>query len=197
MKAKFSKRLEAYFIDILILGLILMVIYAILPEGGNIQALNKEMSEIINLVLDHEITFSTFFERFTTVIHDLDTERAIYHVFNAFLIIAYFIIVPYFQNGQTIGMKIVKIKVERLDHGLIALNDLLIRSLIIHGLGSMMISLACIYVLSGTSYFVVTSIFSFIQILLVILCIFMILYRKDNRGLQDILSKTKVVTVKK
>ena len=197
MKAKFSKRLEAYFIDILILGLILMVIYVILPEGGNIQALNKEMSEIINLVLDHEITFSTFFERFTTVIHDLDTERAIYHVFNAFLIITYFIIVPYFQNGQTIGMKIVKIKVERLDHGLIALNDLLIRSLIIHGLGSMMISLACIYVLSGTSYFIVTSIFSFIQILLVILCIFMILYRKDNRGLQDILSKTKVVTVKK
>ena len=39
------------------------------------------------------------------------------------------------------------------------------------------------------------SILSFIQLGLVITSVFMILYRKDKRGLQDILSETKIMEI--
>ena len=184
MKASFKRRLGAYLIDIILLGMVLMIVYTILPEGQNIHALNQEIS------------FGTYLYRYANVIHDLDTERALYSVINAFLIIGYFIAIPYFQDGQTLGKKLFNIKVKRNDGELIALNDLLLRSLIIHGLGYMMVSLACIYILPAMPYFIVTTIFGFIQIFLVILCLLMVLYRKDKRGLHDMIAKTSVVVVK-
>ncbi len=196
MKASFKRRLGAYLIDIILLGMVLMIVYTILPEGQNIHALNQEMNEITELALNQEISFGTYLYRYANVIHDLDTERALYSVINAFLIIGYFIAIPYFQDGQTLGKKVFNIKVKRNDGELIALNDLLLRSLIIHGLGYMMVSLACIYILPAMPYFIVTTIFGFIQIFLVILCLLMVLYRKDKRGLHDMIAKTSVVVVK-
>ena len=76
------------------------------------------------------------------------------------------------------------------------MNSLLIRNIVINGLGSLLTSLVCIFILPGKLYFIVTSIFGIIQILLVIISGFMVLYRKDKRGLQDIFSKTKVVLEK-
>lgn len=196
MKASFKKRLAAYLIDMILIGMVLMIVYTILPEGRNIHALNQEMNEINELALNKEINLGTYLNRFAIIIHDLDTERAIYNVINAFLIIGYFVAIPYFQDGQTLGKQVFNIKVKRNDNELIGLNDLLVRSLMIHGLGYMMISLACVYILPPIPYFLITTIFGFIQILLVILCLLMVLYRKDRRGLHDMVAKTSVVTVK-
>ena len=97
------------------------------------------------------------------------------------------------KNGQTFGKKIMGIKIARKDKECLTLKSLLIRNIIINGLGSLLTSLVCIFILPGKLYFIVTSIFGIIQILLVIISGFMVLYRKDKRGLQDIFSKTRVV----
>jgi uncharacterized RDD family membrane protein YckC len=53
-----------------------------------------------------------------------------------------------------------------------------------------------VYLLPSKTYFVIISITGFIQLTLVIISTFMVLYRKDKRGLHDLLGKTKVVTIK-
>lgn len=196
MKASFTKRLGAYFIDILILLAVFALMAIILPENQNLMALNSEMSQIYEQALEGQLTFGKYFIRFTDVLKDIDQELVLYNIINSFFILIYFVILPYFQNGQTIGKKLFKIKIERQDNEKLMLNELLIRSFCIHGLIYMLVSLVNVFVLPPIAYFIVTSIFGFFQILLVIVSVFMIIYRKDKRGLQDIFSKTRVVDLK-
>jgi uncharacterized RDD family membrane protein YckC len=51
-----------------------------------------------------------------------------------------------------------------------------------------------IFILKGYSYFIFTSVLGFIQLLLLIISMLMILYRKDKRGLHDLMGNTKVIT---
>lgn len=196
MKASFPKRLFAYTIDLMVMLLLVMVIYTFLPETNNVHALNQEMNEITELALNQEIGLSTYFERYSLIIHDLDQERVIYQILNGILLIGYFIVLPSFYDGKTIGKQLVGIKVRKNDGSSVTMHELITRSIFIHGLGYLMISLASLYLLPANLYFIVTTIFGILQILLVIFSVLMILYRKDKRGLHDLVAETSVVISK-
>lgn len=193
MKASFKQRLLAYLIDMCIMGFFFFLFYQIFKEGNNILVLKQELNEVNELFMEHQINFKTYFVRYASVIHDLDKERVMYSMMNAFFVLFYFVGVPYFFDGQTIGKKLLKIKIERKDKELLMLNDLMIRSFFVHGLLYLVLSLALIYILPSISYFIITLILGLFQISLVIISAFMVIYRKDKRGLQDIFSKTNVV----
>lgn len=193
MKASFKQRFIAYLIDLVIIALLFLVIGFILPKSNNMNVLQQEMNEINEQFLEHQMKFGTYFNRFIEVSYDIDKENVMYGVINAFLILGYFVVLPYFNDGRTIGKMVVSIKVQRKDKELLMLNDLLVRSFFVHGLTYMLVSLAMIYLLNPLFYFITTLIFGLLQIFLVITCVFMIIYRKDKRGLQDIFSKTNVV----
>ena len=196
MKANYFKRFSAYIIDIMLLGLLLLVVNYFLPDNNNVNVLNQELNTINELVLKDDISAGTYIVRFASVIHDLDKERIMINIINAIMIIGYFIGVPYFKEGKTFGNYMVGIRIVREDKEYLSLNNLLIRNIIINGLGYLLLSLVFIYILPSLSYFIIVSILGFIQILLVIISAFMIIYRKDKRGLQDILSNTKVISDK-
>lgn len=189
----YKKRLLAYTIDILILGVIIAIVGYIIPESLNIRVLNNELSNINEMFLNHTINIAIYLKRYAIVLHSIDIERAIYGIINSFFIILYFVIYPYFKNGSTFGQSVVKIKVVGEDNELPTLNNLLWRNIIINGLGYMLISLALLYVVPSLSYFIIVSILGFLQLMVVIISIFMVIYRKDKQGLQDIYSNTFVV----
>jgi uncharacterized RDD family membrane protein YckC len=197
MKANYVKRFSAYIIDIMLLSIFLLLFNFFIPESHNVNVLNQELNTINELALKSEISVNSYINQFADIIHDLDQERIMMSIVNAILIISYFVVVPYFKEGKTLGNYIVGIRIVREDKHYLSLNNLLIRNIIINGLGYMLISLACIYLLPSLSYFIVVSILGFMQILLVIISAFMVIYRKDKRGLHDILSYTKVIVDKK
>lgn len=196
MKANYFKRFSAYIIDIMLLGLFLLVINYFIPDNHNVSVLNQELNSINELALKNDISMGTYMTHFASIIHDLDRERIMMSIINAMLIIGYFVAVPYFKNGKTFGNYIVGIRIVREDKEYLSLNNLLIRNIVINGLGYLLISLTLIYIFPSLLYFIVVSILGFIQIILVIISAFMIIYRKDKRGLQDILSYTKVIVDK-
>ena len=196
MRANYIKRLSAYIIDIMVIGLFLLVIHYFMPDSHNIAVLNQELNNINELAIKNSISISTYISRFANIIHDLDKERIMLNIINAFVIIGYFVAVPYFKEGRTLGNYIVGTRIVREDKELLSLNNLLMRNLIINGLGYLLVSLSLIYILPSLSYFIVVSILGALQILLVIISALMIIYRKDKRGLQDIFSYTKVIVDK-
>lgn len=192
-RANFWKRFTAYMLDILLLWIALFIVELIIPRSDLYFETDRALTLISENFVIGKISLSTFLNGYADLIRIADKEQVFLSLANVVFILIYFCGIPYFFDGQTIGKKLMGIKIARKDNECLTLNSLLIRNIIINGLGSLLISLVCIFILPGRLYFVVTSIFGIIQILLVIISGFMVLYRKDKRGLQDIFSKTRVV----
>lgn len=192
MKTSFVKRLVAFILDILIFSLIFEIFTMIIPESNNVNVLNSQLSALSESVLNNELTISTYFNQYAGIIHSLDKELFLNNLFNLVLMIGYFAVLPFYYNGQTLGKKIMKIKVVK-DDGELTMNDLIIRNIIINGFLFSLIGFAIIFLVSDLTYFIIISILCFIEILLVIISIFMILYRHDKKGLHDLWCKTSVI----
>ncbi|MEI3529573.1 MAG: RDD family protein [Bacilli bacterium] len=192
-RANFWKRFTAYMIDVLLLWLTLFIIELIIPVSDLYISTDKALTAISENFVTGKISLATFLNGYATLIRIADKEQLFLSLTNVIFILIYFCAIPYFFDGKTIGKKLMGIKIARKDGECLTLNSLLIRNMVINGLASLLISLVCIFILPGKIYFIVTSIFGIIQILLVIASGFMVLYRKDKRGLQDIFSQTNVV----
>lgn len=192
-RANFWKRFTAYMLDVLLLWIALFIVELIIPRSDLYFETDRALTLISENFVIGKISLTTFLNGYADLIRIADKEQVFLSLANVIFILIYFCGIPYFFDGQTIGKKLMGIKIARKDNECLTLNSLLIRNIIINGLGSLLISLVCIFILPGRLYFVVTSIFGIIQILLVIISGFMVLYRKDKRGLQDIFSKTRVV----
>lgn len=192
MKAGLKKRMLAYLIDLIVIGLLLGIIMTFKEKDQKVINLRNDLNIVNELYASKEMEFLEYFDRYTMISQQLDQKCIIYTIFNILFIIIYFILIPFFKNGQTLGKKIAKIKVIGKEEKA-TIKSYFIRNLIINGLGMMILAIPFLYFLPNKMYFIFESILSFIQITLVILSISMILYRKDKRGLHDILSGTNVV----
>jgi len=193
MRIGLKKRLLAYVIDLLIIGLCFGPIVMSKEKDENLMKLRSELNIVNELRANKEYKASEHFERYTVITQQIDQECIIYKVLNIIFILGYFTILPYFWNGQTIGKRVMKIKVMSEEDEKVTIVNYLIRNLI-NGLGHMILILLFLYLLPNKMYFAVQLILSFIQIILVMTSIYMILYRKDKRGLHDVFSGTKVVS---
>lgn len=194
MEVKFSKRFLAYLIDITILVLILILVNTLIPKNNNIRALNIELDSLNEQFLNQEIKIGNYINHYSEISYSLDKENVIYTIINAIFILIYFVILPYYSNGQTLGQKLLKVKVEKQD-GKLTMNDLIIRNMIINGLGYMLIALALIYLIPALAYFISTMILGFGQIVLIIICIVGMIKNDQHLGLHDKITNTKVINL--
>ena len=190
-----KRRLVAYLFDMMVLMGILMLIYYFLPESHNITVLNQEFDHVNDLLFSNNISFGSYLTRVASIMQELDKERILYSLINAVYIIVYFVIIP-FKTKKTFGMYLMGLKYESKG-GKFSVDDLLVRSMITCGLLYLLASLVLIYVLPSIAYFLTNIIFAIIQISLVVISFFMVLYRKDHRGLQDLWSRTVITRDKK
>lgn len=190
-KASLLRRLLAFLIDFALVTIIVVAISSLLPKNNNIDVLNREFNDTVSNM--ENVSFSVSFNQMALIYKDLDQARIMYSVINAVMIFIYFIFIPYFFDGKTVGKKILKIKTVRNDKECLSLKNLVIKNMIDTGLMYMLFSLMLIYILPGYSYFIFVIALSILQISLIVASICMIIKRKDKRGLNDILSGTKVI----
>ena len=191
-KSNFGKRFVAYILDAIIVSLIFSVLTMFIKESNNLINLNNQLNTISENFINKTITMKEYFNQYSSIEYLVNKEMFLQNLFSLILMIGYFVILPYYYKGQTIGKKMMKIKIVKEDDKL-TINDLALRSLLANGIAMTFIELALIFLIKDTPYFITISIFSFIQFLLVITSIFMILYRKDKKALHDIVCKTLVV----
>lgn len=190
-KASLLRRILAFLIDFALVTIVVVAISSLLPKNNNIDVLNREFNDTVSNM--ENVSFSVSFNQMALIYKDLDQARIMYSVINAVMIFIYFIFIPYFFDGKTVGKKILKIKTVRNDKECLSLKNLVIKNMIDTGLMYMLFSLTLIYILPGYSYFIFVIALSILQISLIVASICMIIKRKDKRGLNDILSGTKVV----
>lgn len=191
-KSNFGKRLMAYIIDVMIVSLIFSFLTIFIKDSSNLVNLNNELNTISENYLNQTITMSEYINQVASTQYLINREMFLQNLFSLVLMMGYFIVLPYYYNGQTLGKKLMKIKIIK-ENGKLGINDLVLRGLIANGILVTLIELSLTFLLKDTPYFISISIFDFIQFLLVIISAFMILYRKDKKSLHDLVCKTLVV----
>ena len=193
----FKKRLLAYFIDIIILSLILTFVGLFIPSNSNLVNLNNELISINNNFMNQEIDAITFINQYSNIGYSIGRELFLSNLISVAVGIIYFIVYPLYNGGQSIGKKIIGLKIVSADDSAVSSNSLLIRYLLMESIGTTIISMCLIFVIKDFYYILCDSILSFLQFLVVIISIFMVIYRRDKRSLPDLIAGTKVIEVKK
>lgn len=194
MKASLKKRTNAYLIDIIVL-LVFLGLISILYTPDN-TSLNNQMDLITVKYASTDISFNEYMTNLSSIYKQIDQNNLIINIIDVIYILAYFVIFPYFNHGQTIGKKLMNIEVKARSNKKLTLLKLFTRNLIINGLIYFIAVIICSLVVPDNYYFITITILSIIQIILILISIIMVLYRNDKRGLHDIIARTWVASTK-
>lgn len=195
MQATFKKRLLAYVIDILIVYMAILLINVVIPKNDNIVKLTNEIEDLTREYAEEKITSDVYINRYVDINYTVAKENYVVMLIETIIIVSYFVVVPLYKDGKTLGKKFLKIKVVNKGANNVTANSLIIRNLFINSLFTTIIMLCLIYITNAKSYFYIHSILGIIQFIILAIIVNMILFRKDKRGLHDIIAKTEVIEV--
>ena len=192
-KALFVQRFIAFLLDIFILSSIASLISYPFLDAKSIDKLNKNSSEVIEKYTTGEIDMDTYVDEVKGISYQLSQKQGVVSLVTLFLAVLYFIVYQYYNNGQTIGKKLMKIKVVSSTDKEITMNSFIFRSLIVNSILVDMISFAIVIFGNETAYFYGVAICGIIKYTLLLICGFMVMWSKSGLGLHDRISHTTVV----
>ena len=193
------KRLFAYLIDIIIVGFVasaLANIDVINPYINEYMESYEKFSEKLSSIngenADEVISSDAFILQYKSTL-----KYSIYSTGISFVCyILYFVGFQKWNKNQTVGKKLMKLKIINKDSSdNINVWQYLVRTLILYNLIFGSINVCLSLWLNNKLFFTMSMIVSIIGYVITYLCYAMILFRKDGKGLHDLISKTEVVEV--
>ena len=109
------------------------------------------------------------------------------------LLFLYFGVFAYILKGQTLGKKIMKLKVVPDKGKTLDVNLFMIRAIILTNLLPKIASIIVLTKLSPSNWLIAENIISEISNIITFLILGFMIFRDDERGLHDLICKTKVV----
>ena len=193
MPAQFNKRFFAYIIDIFIVLVIANLITMFIPISEKTQDYYKELQTTQKKMYDKEIDVKEYTDIVLEDNYNISKGTVLISLTSIIIYILYFVVYQVYNNGQTVGKKLMKIKVKSITDESLSINTMLFRALIIYGIAANIINLILILLLKKELYLYISNTISIIQSLIVIISIIMILFSNQKRGIHDIITKTEVV----
>ncbi len=191
MKTSFFKRVMAFCFDYFILTLVLSFI----TMGFNTDS-RSFYTEIGNIEKEYKngnIDILEYNNRLMELEYDFQKSNLPVNGINLALFVGYFIVFCYLNKGQTLGKKLFKIRVVDKDGGNVKLSSLIVRSLFIYGIVSCIYSIICTLFLPSNVFIYSYKWVVNIETMLLFACFLTAMYRKDGKGLHDLISKTNVI----
>ncbi len=196
MKPASYKRIFAYLIDILMIACIGVIIGGFIPVSEKYEAASVELTDTLTDYTEKKINEETYIKKVNDINYTLSKESIATSIITVVVYIGYFVILPYYWNSQTVGKKIMKIKIVSLDSDKkLTMNNYLIRALIIDSILSSIISIVLLLTLNKSNYILVDNYVSNFFMYFYIISFIMILFRKDGMSLHDFIARTRVVMV--
>ena len=192
MKATFFERLGAYFIDMLVVSFIFSIIC--LGLGNNTSNTEKEMKELDDKLMKEEITMDEYYDKYSQLLYDYQKENVLQSGISVALTVAYYVVFQYMNKGQSIGKKLLKLQVVDKDTNKpISILKGLLRTFIILSILSGILCIVFIYIFNSKNYIISYSITLMLEAIFTLTSMMFVLYRKDRRGLHDMMSNTIVI----
>lgn len=195
------KRLMAYVIDILIVSICMTPILNWSVINPYIDEYTENYTEYTELLEqanagDIDPEDAEYEEKIIDLNYQINKYKVVSSSISAGSLLLYFALLQWALKGQTIGKKIMKIKVvaKREDKKL-NIGNYILRSLILNNIIFTIVLIVGVYLFKEDGYYNLSMIVSYLQLLVMSIIMLMIVLRKDFRGLHDIVAGTKVIDV--
>ena len=192
-KPYFFPRLVAYIIDVTLVSIVCSGILFLFPKNENYSKYLKEYQEVQTNFIDNKIEADEYIHKVADITYDIDYSNVLSMIVEVVLLILYFIVFQFYNKGQTFGKKLMKLRVVNNNGNELTLNQVTCRALIID---SILINLFMIAALlfSGRNYYYYASLsLQILSVIIIFVTLMMIFFRKDGRGLHDVVTGTKVI----
>ena len=192
-KAYFFKRVLAYLLDIIIVYIVATLI-ALPFKTESVRKVDNQIIEITQKALNGKINAKLYGQQMNELAYQKAKLDGIANIIIILISVANYIVYQGYTKGQTLGKKIMKIKIVKTNGTELTYNDLIFRNL----LNNFIIFdiLLAVFALIGRKTYIYGYMFvDYIQLTLLIVSVFMIAIRKDGRSVMDLLANTKVVRV--
>ena len=192
-KAYFIQRAVAYIIDIIFITIISSLITMPFVNNNNVAKLNEEMNNAAQNYTEKKIDMDTYVNQTLDISYQEAKETGLSNVISIIVLVLYFVVFQIYNNGQTIGKKLLKIKIVKNDNSELTMNNMIIRELF-NSFILVNIIVSVVILFGKNAYFYGAVSIELLQYIFIIVTMFMIMIRKDGRGLPDMMANTKVIS---
>ena len=191
-KPYFFQRLAAYIIDILVVSLIASLLSSPFIKTKEIETLQSKYFDTMEKYVNQDINTNEYTAEIINIQFQLTQLNGLVTIITILVSLLYFVVYQLYNQGQTMGKKILKIKVVSTD-GELSMNQLIFRSFIANNILLDIISIIFVIFSTKSIYFYCVGLFSILQYVLIIISIIMIFTTKEGLALHDKFVHTKVV----
>ena len=187
------RRIIANIIDIIILLLVFAAMLSFIPLNDKIKDNYAKIDKIESRVSSYNDLTADEIDQINAIFYENEFEFVKYYLISSIILIVYFIFIPKWRKDQTIGQRILKIRLVNDDK--ITYNVYVIRTLLNTGLILTIVCPLLLYFLNRVWYSRVTSILVIIQLMYWIISFLMLLISKTT--IHDKITKTRIIEVKR
>ena len=193
------KRIFAYLIDLFIISFLAAFIYSMVPVfADNNEEYEKTVNEYYDLLVNDTSGSADISEEdLINLTYNMQILTKPLLFIRAGLLILYFGVIAYIAKGQTLGKKLLKLQVVSNDGGNLNPGLFILRSIIVTNFIPEIIGLITLIVCSKNTWFEINNVLTNISYLIYFLLLGFMIFRDDERGLHDLIAKTKVISTKK
>lgn len=192
-KASIFKRLGAYLIDYVLLVMLISIISYPFTDIKKTDELQSKSTEIIEKYQREEITTEQYIVEYSDVYYKLSRSNGIGTFITIIVYILYFIVFQFYNKGQTIGKKLLKIKVIS-DKGDLSMNQIMFRSLICNIILLNIINFGLMIFSSKVVYTSISTILSMIQYIILFISL-ILTTTKEGKTIHDRIAHTRVISI--
>ena len=196
MKKPTVRRVIAFIVDSIIVSIIASSISSIKVLNPDIDKYNETYDAYVEYISNGLGTASTQnimnSEEYQEITYNLSYYGRYSSLISLVISILYYVVFQYITKGYTGGKKLLKIKVEA-EKGKLKLQNIILRSLIINGIVTSILSLVIVFLLNKNVFFKTETFVELLNMGLIFVSFGMMLTREDGKGLHDLIAKTKVV----
>lgn len=194
MSVVFFKRAGAYIIDIVLVMIMASLITSFIPNK-KINDLSLEYSEFVyenfNKMDSEDFDIDGFNEELDDYTYQISKASIGSNLVLISIYVLYFIGFNRYNNGQTVGKKLLKIEITDKDGNVPNIKQLCIRGLILYPIVFDILNVVLISILSKSLFLSISSVLSIIRFIILLICSISIM--GTSEGIHDKLSGTKVV----
>lgn len=192
-KPYFFPRLIAYIIDIILVSMVCTGLMFLIPENKNYDKYMNEFEQVQVEAMEGKMELEEYFNKYANIVYDIDYSNVLPIIIEVTLIILYFIVFQFYNRGQTLGKKFMKLRVISINDEKLTINQIAYRALIINSILVNILILGSLLFLGRDYYFYASFVLQIVASIIVVTTLIMILFSKEGRGLHDVISATKVI----
>ena len=191
-KALFLQRFLAFCIDVILISLLASIITTPFMDKEKMEKIEKQEIQLLEQTKSQDFDVDDYIDSYMSINYKTARYSGLLSLVVIFLDVLYFVVYQMYKNGQTIGKKIMKIRIVS-DDGELSTNQMIFRSFLSNLI--LLSLLKYIFMLFGTkeSYFYVSGVFELFQYLIMFISVIMIANRKDGKTVHDLLFHTSVI----